>query len=172
MNLHIKAYDLFWSLYQTNNEFKKIIDENIKTGKIRFFNEEEWSKIESQNFISPNPELKDFTDMFLLGYNIGNCIGCSRQLSYSYKNIDIVSGILPMLKGTLNAEQEGGHGWLETYKYIIDTSLMLVIDKSLKDTIGYIEERRITANELANSPTYKARKEFVNDKNLKENKRK
>lgn len=49
---------------------------------------------------------------------------------------------------------------------------MLVIDKSLKDTIGYIEERRITANELANSPTYKARKEFVNDKNLKQNKRK
>ena len=37
--------------------------------------------------------------MFLLGYNIGNCVGTTRQLSYSYYNADIVSGILPIFKG-------------------------------------------------------------------------
>ena len=45
------------------------------------------------------------------------------------------------LKGTLNAEKEGGHYWLETPKSIIDTSLMLVIDKSLKNKLRYIEEQ-------------------------------
>ena len=104
--------------------------------------------------------------MFSLGYNIGNCVGTSRQLSYSYCNVDIVSGIFPLLKGTLNAEKEGGHCWLETTTNIIDTSLMLVIDKSLKNKLGYIEEQRLTAFQLANSPNYQARKEFVNDKNL------
>jgi len=111
--------------------------------------------------------MPEFIDMFLLGYNIGNCGGASRQLSYSYNNVDIVSGILPILKGTLNAEKEGGHCWLETPENIIDTSLVLVIDKSLKNDLGYIEEQRITSSQLASSPTYQARKEFVNDKNLK-----
>lgn len=172
MNNSIKGLDLFYHLYNTNVSFKKIIDENFKNGKIRFFNDEEWDKIKNQNFISPIPELKTFADMFILGYNIGNCIGASRQLSYSYRNVDIVSGKLPLIKGTLNAEKEGGHGWLENDKYIIDTSLMLVIDKSLKETIGYIEERRITAHELSTSPIYKARREYVNDKNINRHKTK
>lgn len=170
MPTSIKAFNLFHHLYNTSSTFKQTIDENLKNGKIRFFNDEEWDKIKNQNFISPNPELKNFTDMFILGYNIGNCIGTSRQLSYSYRNVDLVSGRLPILKGTLNAEKEGGHGWLENDNYIIDTSLMLVIDKSLKETIGYIEERRITAHELASSPIYKARRDFVNDKNINRHK--
>lgn len=110
--------------------------------------------------------------MFLLGYNTGNCVGASRQLSYSYDNVDIVSGILPILKGTLNAEEEGGHCWLETSDKIIDTSLMLVIDKSLKNSIGYIEEQRLTSSQLASSTYYQARKDFVNDRNLNVNRTK
>lgn len=105
--------------------------------------------------------------MFVLGYNMGNCVGASRQLSYSYSDVDIVSGRLPILKGTLNAPKEGGHCWLETSISIIDTSLMLVIDKSLKSDIGYIEEMRLTSSELMRSPSYQVRKEFVNDKDLK-----
>ena len=116
--------------------------------------------------------MKEFRDMFLLGYNIGNCVGASRQLSYSYHSVDIVSGILPILKGTLNAEKEGGHCWLETLDNIIDTSLMLVIHKSLKNDLGYIEEQRLTSFQLACSPNYQARKEFVNDINLKCNRTK
>ena len=105
--------------------------------------------------------------MFILGYNVGNCVGTSRQLSYSYNNVDIVSGILPILKGTLNAEKEGGHCWLETRTSIIDTSLMLVIDKTIKSEIGYIEEQRVTHLQLLTSKSYQARKDFVNDIHLK-----
>lgn len=104
--------------------------------------------------------------MFLLGYNIGNCVGTSIQLSFSYNKVDIVSGILPILKGTLNAEKEGGHCWLETPESIIDTTLMLVIDKSLKSDLGYIEEQRHTYKDLSNSSRYLARKKFVNAKDL------
>lgn len=167
MDFSIKAYDLFLKLCRENLEFRHLISENLKNGKIRFFNEEEWDKINSQNFVSPSPEMEEFLDLFTLGYNIGNCVGTSKQLSYSYDNVDIVSGILPILKGTLNAEKEGGHCWLETDKTIIDTTLMLVIDKSLKHDLGYLEEQRLTSKQLSNMPLYKARKEFVNDKELK-----
>ncbi|MGN0974208.1 MAG: hypothetical protein ACI4OT_05635 [Bacilli bacterium] len=170
METDIKGYDLFWELYNNNLNFKNIISKNMELGKIRFFNDEEWDKINSQNFVSHIPEMKEFIDMFTLGYNIGNCVGASRQLSYSYNDVDIVSGILPILKRTKNAEKLGGHCWLETRKYIIDTSLMLVIDKSLKEELGYIEEQRIKSYQLSKSPMYQARKEYVNDPNIKNSK--
>jgi len=166
MNTESKAFELFWKIYHENSDFNKIITENLLNGKIRFLNDNEWNKIDNQNFVPPIQEAKEFRDMFLLGYNIGDCVGVSRQLSYSYDNVDIVSGILPILKGTLNAEKEGGHCWLETRDSIIDTSLMLVIDKSLKTDLGYIEEQRLTSFQLGSSRFYRARKEVVNDKSL------
>ena len=60
--------------------------------------------------------------------------------------------------------------WLETPTSIIDTSLMLVIDKSIKDEIGYIEEQRVTHLQLLTSKNYQARKDFVNDINLRRKK--
>lgn len=107
MDIDSKAFSLFWQVYHGNSDFSNIIDEGFKNGKIRFFNDEEWNKINNQNFVSPVSEMKEFRDMFLFGYNVGNCVNTSRQLSYSYHNVDIVSGILPILKGTLNAEKEG-----------------------------------------------------------------
>lgn len=163
-----KAYALFWDLYHQNENFKNLVITNMENGKIRFFNDEEWKKIRRQNFISPTPYAQNFIDMFALGFNIGNCVGMSRQLSYSYHDVDIVSGRLPILKGTLNAEQEGGHCWLERNHQIIDTSLMLVIDVSLKKEFGYLEEERLTSFRLANSPFYQARKSYVNDKEIRD----
>lgn len=173
MDTSIKAFDLFWQLYQNNHSFKKLIDDSFKNNQIRFFNEEELNKIKSQNFIHPiNPDIHEFEDIFILGKNIGNCVGISRQLSYSYNNVDLVSGILPILKGTINAKDLGGHAWIETKDSIIDTSLMLVIDKSLKDAFGYIEENRITSNELKKDQFYQSRKEWTNDQNLITNNKK
>ena len=83
----------------------------------------------------------------------------------------LIIGILPILKGTLNAEELGGHAWIETKDEIIDTSLMLVIDKSLKDKFGYIEENRLTASKLRQDPYYQRRKEFTNDQSLKPKKK-
>ena len=47
---------------------------------------------------------------------------------------------------------------------------MLVIDKSIKDEIGYIEEQRVTHLQLLTSKNYQARKDFVNDINLRRKK--
>lgn len=105
--------------------------------------------------------------MFALGYNIGSCVFTSRTLSYSYNDVDIVTGILPVLKGTKNAEEEGRHGWLERDDEIIDTSLLLVIDKTLKKDLGYIEEYRLTQFDLNRNPRYQSRKEYVNDLSLR-----
>lgn len=164
-----KAFEQFWELYNTNEQFQTIIKEGMENGQIRFFDEREWDKIKKQNFVSPDAKMKEFIDMFVLGYNIGNCVGTSRQLSYSYNNVSIVSGILPFLKGKKNSEKEGGHCWLETNKEVIDTTLMLVMDKEVKKKLGYIEEQRLTSTDLALSPRYQARKEFVNDISIKKN---
>ena len=172
MDTTIKAFDLFWDLYHNNNDFHDLIDKGFKNKQIRFFNEEELNKIKSQNFIHPtNHNIKEFEDLFNLGLNIGSCVYTSRQLSYSYNNVDLVSGILPILKGTLNAEELGGHAWIETKDCIIDTSLMLVINKSLKEKFGYTEENRITASILKQDHNYQTRKEFTNDINLKPKKK-
>jgi len=162
-----KAFDEIKELCEKYSDFKSLVLENLKNGRIRYFNNEEWDRINSQNYIPPIKNVKGLADMFRLGYNIGDCQGMSYQLSYSYNDVDIVSGILPILKGTRNAEQEGGHCWLETSDYIIDTTLMLVIDKSLKRDFGYIEESRLTQQQLNSSPRYLARKEFVNDRSIR-----
>lgn len=161
------SLDLYKKLYNSNLEFQKIIDTYMPTGEIRFFNDAEWLKIKSQNFIPIVSDAKEFIQMFQKGYNIGNCVMMSRLLSYSYDDVDIVSGILSLLKGSRNAEIEGGHCWLEDKYTIIDTSLMLVIDKRLQDALGYIEEQRITASDLRKSSRYMAHKEMVRDSSLK-----
>ncbi|MEG1851061.1 MAG: hypothetical protein RR228_03605, partial [Bacilli bacterium] len=61
----------------------------------------------------------------------------------------------------------GGHCWLETPQSIIDTTLMIVLDKSLKCELGYIEEQRVTSYQLSSSSNYQARKEFVNDLSIR-----
>ena len=94
------------------------------------------------------------------------------ELSYSYNDVDIVSGTMAFLKGTLNAEKEGGHAWLEDKDTIIDTSLMLVIDKSLKKEFGYFEEQRLTSSMLLASKQYQTRKQFVTDDEIRKNNKK
>lgn len=162
----MKAYDLFLELYRNNLQFKELVINGFITSSIRFFSEEEWQKITSQNYIAPVNDISNFAEMFAKGYNIGDCVGISWQLSYSYDDVDIVAGIMDYLKGTKNS-LNGGHRWLETKDYIIDTSLMLVINKELKEKFGYHEEQRLTASNLKKMPYYQIRKEFVNDNNLK-----
>ena len=164
-NFH--GYDLLKDLLSQDSNFSKVVKENLENGKIRFFDEREWDKIRNQNFHTPDNAIRNFYDLFALGYNIGSCVFTSRTLSYSYNDVDIVTGILPVLKGTKNAEEEGGHGWLERDDEIIDTSLLLVIDKTLKKDLGYIEEYRLTQFDLNRNPRYQSRKEYVNDLSLR-----
>lgn len=172
-NQYKEAFNLFYSLYNKNANFHRIIDKGMKEGKIRFFNSTEWNKIESQNYRkNPRvPKIEEFSDMFKYGLNIGNCGGASRQLSFSYDDVDWVAGILPILKGTRNAEKEGGHMWLENRSSIIDTSLMLVIDKSYKSELGYIEESRIRSYTLNSDRMYSTAKEFATSRDFKKARR-
>lgn len=166
MDTNIKGFDLLRQITDKNLEVKELIETNLGS-RVRFFDEREWKKIDSQNYAPFIEGVDSFRDIFERGYNIGDCVGVSTQLSYSYDDVDIVAGTLPFLVGTKNAEKEGGHRWLETPTEIIDTSLMLVIDKSLKSEFGYHEEMRLTADGLRQMPLYQARKEFVNDANLR-----
>lgn len=165
-----KAFSLYFKLYNENKDFRELIDRN--KDKIRLFNDSEWNKIKSQNYAPNIDGVDDFYDMFYKGYNIGNCVNMTIELSYSYNDVDIVSGTMAFLKGTLNAEKEGGHAWLEDKDTIIDTSLMLVIDKSLKKEFGYFEEQRLTSSMLLASKQYQTRKQFVTDDEIRKNNKK
>ena len=167
MSENFFGYQLLDDLTSKNEEFAKKINKGLENGLLRKFDEREWNLIKEQNFVSFLPNVNSFYDIFKLGYNIGDCVGVSRQLSYSYDGVDIVSGRLPILIGTKNAELEGGHCWLEKENYIIDTSLLLIIDKSYEKEIGYIEEQRIRSYQLGSNSLYSSRKEFVRDSSIK-----
>ena len=165
------CFNLLKDLLNNSEEFKKIFTEGINNGTIRLFTDDIWQKIEKQNFIPPAEGIDDFVDFFKQGRNIGSCVWTSWQLSYSFNDVSIVSGTLPILKGTFNAPKEGGHRWLENNSYIIDTSLMLIIDKSIKSLMGYNEEGRLTQYDLNRNPRYQERKYFTNDSFIKKSSR-
>ena len=165
INDDFKGFDALKRLIKENPDFGNIIQEGIENGQIRYFGDEEWDKMEEQNFV-PHGEIKKFSDIFKLGYNEGGCTYVSKQLSFSYDDVDWVSGLLPILKGTRNCA-EGEHSWLETRDKIIDTSLVLVIDKELKSKLGYQTEVRYTPSLLNSDRNYLARKDFTNDPGLK-----
>lgn len=167
MEDNFKGFKLLTDLMTKNEEFRDKIHRYIECGLIRLFDDREWEKIKKQNFMYANDDMKDFYDVFVKGLNIGSCKRTGWQLSYSYDDVDIVEGDLPILIGTLNAEKFGGHCWLETKDTIIDTSFLLVIDKSLKDEFGYHETERATAEQLARAERYQEPKRYVNDESIR-----
>lgn len=165
-----KGHKLFDEFMENNESFRSLIDTGMQNGLIRKFDDREYALMTEQNFMGPMPGIDSLYDICKMGLNVGSCAYMARQFSFSYDNVDIVAGILPMIKGTLNAEKEGGHVWLETEDEIIDTTFLLVINKSLKDLIGYIEEERRTQFDLRTDDRYMSRKEFVRDPSLKKSK--
>ena len=59
------------------NEFRKLVDDDVRTGKVAGFPEELWQAIDNQNIRG----LKSFEDVFRDGYNIGGPTVVSRQFS-------------------------------------------------------------------------------------------
>ena len=156
-----KCYDTLKTLLNENQEFKNIIIKGIKEGKISGFSNELWEKLNNQNLRSPG--VKSFVNVFIDGYNQGYCTVCAKQVSYSLDTCYLCGGVLPILKGTINCP-DGNHTWIEYKDKIIDTTLMLVIDKDLKKQFGYIEENRYNPN---SDSIYSATKEFTNDTSIK-----
>lgn len=156
-----KCYDTLKNLLLTNEDFKNIIIEGIKEGKIQGFSDNLWEKLAKQNLRAPG--VNSFVDVLIDGFNQGYCTVASKQVSYSLDNCDICGGILPILAGTANCP-DGRHTWIEEGNKIIDTTLMLVIDSSYKSSLGYQEENRYNPN---TDPIYASAKMFTNDSSLR-----
>ena len=62
-----KGTKIMSDLLNSNEEFKTLIVEGMKEGKIVGFTEELWNKIESQNMRI----ISSFTEIFEKGYNLG-----------------------------------------------------------------------------------------------------
>lgn len=156
-----KCFDLLKDLYSNNIEFREMIDNGIKLGKIHGFNEDIWNLINSQNIRKVN----NFEDIFLSGYNIGSCTITSKQLSYSYDHVLICGGDAKFLANTKNSDEKGKHTWMLKDKIIYDTSLMLLIDEDYAyEYLGYVELRR---DNPMNDKMYVAVKDFTRDTYLK-----
>ena len=168
MDNEFKGFDLLEELKIKFPDFREKLEKYIKLGKVRYFNENEWNKIKNQNYMDVIEDIvyDDFYDVFCDGKNIGFCTTMVKQLSYSYNDVALVAGRVPMFVGTKNSSH-GGHKWLEDGEHIIDTSLLLVIDKDIISEFGYKEEKRYTAQDLRNNKIYQSTKERINDLYLK-----
>ena len=159
--INYKCYDTLKKILLENDAFRLKVIKGISEKKIKGFDKELWQKLENQNLRSPN--VKSFVDVFRDGYNQGYCTVCSKQVSYSLDTCYLCGGVLPILKGTSNCP-DGSHTWIEYQGQIIDTTLMLVIDREYKELLGYIEENRYNPN---HDPIYSSTKEFTNDGTIK-----
>lgn len=145
-----------------NENFRNLIINGIKEHKISGFDEKDWNLIRTQNIRC----IDNFETVFKKGLNIGCCTSTSKQLSYSFNDAELISGIMDFLIGTRNAPN-GEHSWMENDNYIYDTTLLLKIDKSLAKNFGYHEEVRLDQFMLRRNGSYAAAKEFTTDTNLK-----
>lgn len=161
-----KGISLFCKLCQTNPEFFTLVREGILVETIKPFSDQDWDKINNQNIRG----IDNFETVFKLGLNIGNCTNASRQLSYSYNDVSLCSGTNDFLIGTQNA-LSGEHSWLEDRNDIIDTTLMVRINKIWSAKFKYNLEVIFSPSDLSGSPIYSAAKEFANDPYIKQNKK-
>lgn len=154
-----KCFSELIRLLQENKNFREIVISGLAEGKIRGFDEELWEKIHAQNI----KRIDNFEDVFIHGANIGYCTVASKQLSYSLDTCYLCGGTLPLLMGTKNCD-DGSHTWILYNDKVIDTTLMLIINKDYIEKIGYNEENRYNPNI---DPIYAATKEFTNDSNIR-----
>ena len=101
--------------------------------------------------------------LFIDGANIGNCTNMSLIVSYAMSRVDICGGVLKVLENTANS-LDGSHTWISSKGKIIDTSLMIEIDESIANELGYVEQNRYNPNM---DPVYSSSKEFAKDSSIK-----
>jgi len=176
-----KGYDLLRKLIKENPEFRDKFLKYRASGEIAYFGQEDWLKITNQNFLPPPyppyDEIESFYQLFEKGINIGACIYSSKQLSYSFDNVDLVRGFQRYLVGTPSSKN-GGHCWMEVDSYIYDTTLLIKIKKEIAVEMGYsdktissrtsnIECVRWDYETLMSNGSYRARKKYINDPSIK-----
>ena len=155
-----KGTKIMSDLLNSNEEFKTLIVEGMKEGKIVGFTEDLWDKIENQNI----RRISSFTEIFEKGYNLGNCTNIARQLSFSFPNDCLIGcGIVDYLKGTLNSKN-GEHTWVVWNKNVYDPTFMIIIDDEYSKRLKYNQTDIYNPN---SSSMYSTEKDFTNDSNLR-----
>ena len=152
-----KCYD-FLKTQLKDSRFYEYVKKGLEEGLVFGFPNDLWTKIGDLNWYGNLDSIEEFST----GNNIGNCANESEMVSYCFRNCYVCGGELPLLVGTKNSP-DGRHSWISKDGYVIDTSLMLIIEEKYSKELGYNEQVRINPN-LNN--IYSARKEFVNDKTL------
>lgn len=132
-----------------DSNFKCIYDFGIKNGLIMPFDE---SFMEPMKFINISVIHCSLYDYFKRGDNIGFCLEACEYLSEMFDEYEIYKGVLPAIKGT-ERSMNGEHAWLISDGIIYDTSLLLAIDKSLSEYLGYIPQGVVSrkSNKKSNS---------------------
>jgi len=120
----------------TNQQFKKAYDFGIYKGLIRPFDEKFMEQMKDIHISFIDCSLYDY---FKKGDNIGFCLDACHHLSKMFDEYEIYKGILPAIKGTKRSAN-GEHAWLISDGLIYDTSLLLIIDGSLSEYLGYNPE--------------------------------
>lgn len=154
-----KCYNELKKLIVNNPKFKAVLIKGIVTGKVYGFPEELWEKIDEQRI----RRISSFEDVFRDGVNIGYCTVAAKQLSYSFNDVYLCGGTLPILEGSTNCPN-GSHTWISSEGNVIDTTLMLIINEEYSKEFGYIEENRY---DPSIDSIYNATKEFTLDKSVK-----
>lgn len=105
------------------------------------------SKLQEKVFsIPPCQELENkvfsLKEVYEFGLNIGHCGLTSRYLMRNINGLELYYGNFYGLKGTKNS-QNGNHAWVANDKFILDTTLMLLLPINVAKEIGYIFEKKI-----------------------------
>ncbi|NLC47976.1 MAG: hypothetical protein GX758_01270 [Tenericutes bacterium] len=159
---NIKGSKLLEEMLQ-NNKFKTLVAKGILENKIKpLLTEEFIEKMEQQNCRGYSSVYNIFVD----GKNIGTCNATSTEISYMFNNVDLVGGINPFFEGT-PASPNGVHSWLETDKELLDTSTLMIVDKSYIKSLEYNENIRFNSHNLFSNTNYQLAKEFACDRSLK-----
>jgi len=116
-----------------NPKFKATYDYGIKTGLILHFDD---LFIESMKDIYIDSIDCSLYDYFKRGDNIGFCLQACNYISEMFSEFEIYKGLLPAISGTRRSPN-GEHAWLISEGTIYDTSLLLQIDESLSEQLGY-----------------------------------
>lgn len=162
----LKGYNLVNALNSKNKRFNQILKIGITAGKVNYFGKEEWNLIKSIKCPDKSDYLESFYEVFQNGLNIRNSGRTILDFSYLFDDFDIITGDNCYLSNTYGYKIHE-HTWLELDNKIYDTTLLLVIDISLKDLFGYVSINNYSSAELQTSKIYQVNKRFARGRLLK-----
>ena len=116
----IENVDRFWQRYKSVTLYSSL-DEKQKSGKIRPFDEEFYSKLKGM-YYNGIPVY-----YYLMRMNMGKCYDCSAILGLALGDCKICRGNLR--KAPTRSGNKFGHGWVEKDGLVYDTTWQIITDK-------------------------------------------